>query len=232
MKICIEPKVFSELGEGFAVGVVACSGVKNTKSSPELVEMLRDVEELIRVNFTPESLGAHPLVSAWKAAAAHYGPEFEHHQSKVEKLMKSVLEGHSLKSSTMLADLCTFISLKHLLPVGIVDTARLTGKLSFGIARGGEIFDSGKTKTKPARGELILRDSIDILSRKLDYDVSPKAEPKLSTKNAVVHTELVPPMATEKLGQVLEELATLIKIFCGGKVRRMVIGKGKDSAEV
>ena len=231
MKVEIDKKVFSSFNQKFMVGVIRCAGIDNSGSPADIHEMLRDIEELIRVNFTPITIKTHNLITAWQAAVAHFGEKAKHYQSNVERMMKLVLDGEDIKSVNKLHDLCNFISLKYLVPMGVNDSKKISGNLRFVIASGKEKFHADKEATGVEAGELILRGNAEVLSRKLDYRQSPKAAVSEKTKNAVVHIEAVPPVSEEKLRNITEELAGLIRIFCGGKIKRAVLSKKKPSVD-
>ena len=231
MKIEIDKKVFDGFHQKFMVGVIWCKGVDNSGNPADIYEMLRDVEELIRVNFTSITIKTHNLITAWQAAVAHFGEKAKHYQSNVERMLKSILDGEGIKSENKLVDLCNFISLKYLVPVGVNDSKKIAGNLSFTIASGKEKFHIDRKTVHPEAGELILRGSVEVLSRKLDYRQTPRALVSKSTKNAVVHIEAVPPVSEQKLANITEELAGLARIFCGGKVKRAVLSNKNPSVE-
>ena len=229
MNVRIAPDVFTKFHEQFAVGVIFCSGIHVGKKSGDVYEMLRDVEELIRVGYTPADVHSHLTFSAWKAAVAHFGEKAAHYESNVEKLMTEVLGGHEIPSVNMLADLCNFVSLKHVIPLGVVDAGTLGKKIEFGLARGDEQFSAGKSSVE--KGELILRDNNGIIFRKLEYAQDERSLVSTSTKQALILVESLPPFTEDKLQYVLEELSGLVRVFCGGKCKRVILDKKKTSVE-
>lgn len=231
MKVAINQKVFENFHEQFMVGLVLCTDINNTGSPADLHEMLRDVAELIRVNFNPINLQTHQLISAWKAAVAHFGGKFQHYQSNVERMMTLILEGDDPTSKNKLADLCNFMALKHITPVGATDAKKVAGNLEFAVAQGDEDFHINAKTTTVEKDELILSDGLDVLARKLDYDTSPKAEVSAKTKHALIHIEALPPISEAKLERIMDELAGLVRVFCGGKTKKAILTKARPSVE-
>ncbi len=230
MKIRIEPQVFEKFHEEFMVGVISCSDISLKGNSSDLQEMLHDVEELIRVSFNPDTVANHQMVSAWKAAVAHFGEKATHYQTNAEKMIRTILEGKEVPHSDKLIDLCNFISLKYIIPLGVFDVQKVESPLFFTLAKGDETFSQKKEAIEP--GELLLCDGEDVLARKLDYVQNPKAHVTVKTKNALITLEALPPINEDKLAAYVDELAGLIRIFCGGKFKKVILSKRKMSADM
>ena len=226
MKVSINKKVFESFNDKFAIGILWCSGINNTGSPADIHEMLRDVEELIRINFNPASLQTHELISAWKSAIAHYGEKAKHFQSNVERMMNHIIEGEDIDTENKLGDLCNFISLKHIIPLGVTDIDKIKDNIEFTLA------SNERWNTVPLeKNELIMNAGDDVLARKLDYIISKKGEVDKKTKNALLHIEAIPPIDENRLMNILEELQGLIRIFCGGKIKKAILKKDKAQIE-
>lgn len=231
MKLAIDPAVFERVHEQFRVGVIHISGLSNRGSAAEIDEMLRDMGELIRLSFSPESIKTHQLLSAWKAAAAHLG-EAQHYESNVERLMGYVLHGREVASRNKLADLCTFMALKYLIPVAALDLAKTGGNLTWKLAGGRESLPTDGKGARIPKGELILSGRRQVLIWKLDYQSNPLAEVSTSTKEALVQITVVPPVTRERLQGHLDELAALLRIFCDGTVRKAILSRERRAVEM
>jgi DNA/RNA-binding domain of Phe-tRNA-synthetase-like protein len=216
MKVAVNSQVFSKL-EGFKVGLIHCSRIDNKGDSGDIHEMLRDVEELIRLNFDSDTLKSDKMISATRAAVEHYG-NVEHYESNVETLMSQVLQGKDIKSESKLVDLCNFVSFKYLLPIGTTDMKKVRGDLQYKLAVSEKIKND-----KIQKGELILKDSLKVISIGFDF-MTDHAATK-NSKKVLVHVEALEPVSVSKLRRIVDELAGLIKIFCGGKVQKAVLHK-------
>ncbi|MBI4153326.1 hypothetical protein HY497_02285 [Candidatus Woesearchaeota archaeon] len=221
MNVRIDKDVFEKFHAEFLVGAIFCSNTDNSRHEPDIHEMLRDMEEFVRVNFSHERAQNNLLVSAWKAASEHFGDQFKHYHTNAERLMMTVLDGGEIQSKDNLTDLCNFISLKHIVPIGAFDARKISGDLAFTIAQGNELF--GK---KPVEaGELLLCDAEAVRARKLQYDIDQKPGVGNATHAALVLVEALPPLHSAQLLNIVAELAGLIKIFCGGKIQKGMLGK-------
>ena len=98
MKISIDKKVFDSFHDEFFVGCIVCTGINNKGASPDGEEMLRDMEEYVRLSFNADTLASHHLVSAWKAATAHYGEKYHHYHTHLEHMFKEILAGKEISS--------------------------------------------------------------------------------------------------------------------------------------
>jgi DNA/RNA-binding domain of Phe-tRNA-synthetase-like protein len=130
-------------------------------------------------------------------------------------LMNKLTEGN-LPRKDRLNDLVVFLSLKYIIPAGAFDADRVKGIRC----------------TIDSSGDLALVDGAHTLARKLQYESSPRAAVNSKTRNAVVLIEALPPFNRSKLESALAELAGLIKVFCGGKIRKIVLDKGKRTADI
>jgi len=213
MKVLITKEVFEKLNPGFIAGVLFCSKIDNRTQEADIHEMLRDIEEFVRVSFGPEN--------ARHLTPAHDGEQFKHYHTNVERLMLDVLDGNEIPSKDKLTDLCNFMSLKHIVPIGALDADKTKGEISFRIAEGKELFG----KQAVMAGELVLCDDTSVLARKLHYEADSRYGITKKTQHALVLVEALPPFDSAQLLNLVAELAGLIKIFCGGKVQSGVLNK-------
>ncbi|HLD33260.1 MAG TPA: phenylalanine--tRNA ligase beta subunit-related protein [Candidatus Nanoarchaeia archaeon] len=224
MNITIHPSVFSEFNENFSVGILYCTDIDNSESPVDIHEMLRDIEEYTRLNFTKDTAKTHHLISAWNAAIAHYGEKFHHYHTNVERLMQQVLDGDEIASSTKIIDLINFFSLKYLVPMGALDASKLASP-EFKVAK-------TSSSTNEEKFELILTDKEKILAHQLNYDVDKKVMPHEDTKTALIYIEALPPTSKAQLEKIMDEIAALIRVFCSGKIKKAVINKENKKASL
>ena len=154
MKLTIEKEV-SDKFPGLNVGIVVAKDIDNKGASKELDKLLKETENLIRLNFVPTDLAKHPLISPWRSAYSDFGAKPSKYNSSVEALMKRVLKGNSVPRINKLVDLYNYLSLKHLIPMGADDTDKVEGDIKLAIAKGDEKFiPLGSKKTEnPEKGE-------------------------------------------------------------------------------
>jgi DNA/RNA-binding domain of Phe-tRNA-synthetase-like protein len=70
-----------------------------------------------------------PKIAAWREAYRVFGVKAKDYPSSVGALYKRVTKGGSVAGINPIVDICNYISLKHMLPVGGEDTEKMTGDL-------------------------------------------------------------------------------------------------------
>ena len=218
MRISIDKKVFEQFHGEFFVGCIVCSGMTNKKSSADSEEMLRDMEEYVKLNFNDDTMKTHHLVSAWKAATAHYGDKYHHYHTHLESMIKEILAGKQVAPENKLMDLVHFFSLKHIVPLTAIDLSKVGKKLNFTLM------------SDDVKNELVFRDETGVLVRKF-AEAKPKDAVTEKTGDALIYVEGVPPLREDHLDNILHEMGDLVKVFCGGKIKRVILTKHKLSAD-
>src|SRR3989344_4129659 len=224
MNITIHPSVFSEFNENFSVGILYCTDIDNSESPVDIHEMLRDIEEYTRLNFTKDTAKTHQLNSAMDAGNEQFGEKIHHYHTNGERRMQQVLDGDEIASSTKIIDLINFFSLKYLVPMGALDASKLASP-EFKVAK-------TSSSTNEEKFELILTDKEKILAHQLNYDVDKKVMPHEDTKTALIYIEALPPTSKAQLEKIMDEIAALIRVFCSGKIKKAVINKENKKASL
>lgn len=215
MKITIDEGVFEKFHKKFLVGLIICKGIDNEKDSSEIHEMLKDIEDYIKLNFNPITIKSHDLISVWQTAVEGFG-KVKNYQSSVEKMMKMALKNEVIPRENRLGDLCNFISLKNIVPLDQIDLEETVSDLDFAV--------KGK--------ELVLKEGGIMISKKFAYVKNRRFEVHRKTKNALVFLEAIPPLTEAKVRKITEELADLIKTFCGGKIKVSILSSKKTEIKV
>jgi DNA/RNA-binding domain of Phe-tRNA-synthetase-like protein len=214
MKVSIDKSVFQHVHPEFMVGVVRCTLLNNRGKSDDIAEMLRDIEEYIRLHFRKDSIAVHQLISPWKAAVAKFGKKAAHYHTHVEEMMEKVIAGRTVQSKDKLNDVVNFFSLKYIVPAMVVDLKKAGKELTF----------------TASHGDLMLKDNRKVLSRKLDYH-SAGAGVSTTTTNALIVVEGLPPLAKQHVVHLLEEVQGLVRFFCQAKTKVAFLDKKNPIVE-
>ena len=232
MKFRIDPAIFSYFPH-LHIGVVSAKGVDNHGECPEILEKIGHVLREIRGRFDRKTLAEHPKIQAWRKAYASFGAKPKKHLSSVESLYRMALEGASLRSINKLVDTYNFISLKHMVPVGGDDLAKVEGNIELRFAVEDESFvplGSGEVQ-KARNGEVVYADMKSILCRRWNWRESEKTKMTERTREVLLVSEGLPPVTAEEMKQIVEELALMVKEYCGGDVNEDVLGGHKNRWE-
>ena len=75
------------------IGVVIAKGADNTGSDEKIYHLLEEVEEFVKLNFTPVELAKHPMISPWRTAFQEFGAKPSSYKSSVEAMMRRIFKG-------------------------------------------------------------------------------------------------------------------------------------------
>ncbi|MBW2984437.1 hypothetical protein KY361_04940 [Candidatus Woesearchaeota archaeon] len=239
-------KIFEEIFKNFPklkVGVIIAKGIDNSKKSSKVASLFNEAVDYVRLTFTPEKstdpklikkhLAKSPLISAWRAEYEEYGTK-EHYNTSVESLMSSILSGKLPKSKNNLLDMCRYLSLKEMVPVGVYDLDKIEGDIYLGLANGGESFMPADSKRAEVmdKNDVICYNGSDILCRRWNWKESGKAEVTEETTNAIIFFDVLPPLMKAELKVILAEAKELIDMACGGKLISKILSKKERTIEI
>lgn len=239
-------KVFNEIFEkyeGLKIGVIVVKDIHNEGSDNKIHHLLYEIENLIRLEFTPEELtkielikekkAKARLISAWRAAYEDFGAKPIHYKTSFENLMNVVLSGENIPKSNKLVDCCNYLALKHFIPISCTDLNKIDGDLFLGFAAGEEWFKLAKNKKEhPEEKEVIYSDSSKVLFRRWNWKQSQDGIVGKNTKNAIIFIDALPPVTTEQLKPIMKEAKELVEMFCKGKVSCYVVDEKNPQIEV
>lgn len=224
MKFIIEYGIFEKF-PGLNVGIVKGKQIDNRGENDEIERLIREREVEIRREFDSETLSQHPKIRAWREAYSSFGAKPKKYKSSVESLYRMILKGNKLRSINKIVDLYNYISLKHLVPVGGDDTAKIEGNIQLKFARGDEPFtplNSEETET-PKEGEVVYTDSEEVLCRRWNWRECDKTKMTEDTREILLVVEGLPPVTKEEVQKVIEELSNLISKYCRSEVRIFIL---------
>jgi DNA/RNA-binding domain of Phe-tRNA-synthetase-like protein len=229
----IFPKIIKKYPK-INIGVIAVKEADNKSSDEKIAHLLEEVEEYIKLNFVPNALAKNPLISPWRAVYQEFGSKPESYKSSVEAMMQRILKGGSVPKINKLVDICNYISLKHLIPLGIYDSDKLQPPISIREAEGDERFTPLGTDKKehPEKGEVIYEDGIKrCICRRWNWRDADATKVTKETKNAVVFIDGLPPITKKKIEEIQVEIQELIEAFCKAKVHTEIAHKELDEVE-
>lgn len=118
----VSKEVFDKLPE-FVVGVVAVTGIDNSKEVPAITKMLEENSEAV-INYFAETGNKaknDPCVTPYREAFRAIGINPNRYSCAAEALMDRLAKGKGLPSINPAVDLGNAISLKYKLPIGAHD---------------------------------------------------------------------------------------------------------------
>jgi len=225
MKIALDKEIFVKYPQ-LKVGFIYAWGIDNRTNLKESIHLLRDVEDAVRLSFHKETVKNHYLISPWAVAQEEFGKEAKHYQTSVEKVLQKVLQRKKIAVTNVVTNILNYIALKHIIPIGVDDTAEVQGDLTFSVATGKE---KKGVLQKLKQGELYYHDEKGILGTKLDYWKNTRTKLIPTSVFGLVHLEALPPLTPKKVQAILKETTDLIQSFCGGKTKVLLLDKKKPT---
>ena len=231
MKFKINDKIFDQF-PGLNIGVVIAKNIDNTGGNPEISHLLQEQLKIVRANFNLETLSEHPKIEPWRKAFSSFRAKPKKYKCSVENLYRTVLEGVELRSINKVVDLYNYISLKQTIPVGGDDINGVDGDIELKFALGTETFTqlNSDRVDNPKEGEVIYADDKEVLCRRWNWRECDKTKMTEKTKNVTLVLEGLPPVTKEEISSAINELAELVKKFCGGEIQQHILNS--DNKEI
>lgn len=210
-RVKIDAKVLS-LVPSANVSVIVVKGLDNKGSNPDIKKLVDGVQRIVAVDMADYK--SHPVIQSWKNIYSSFGSK---HNSSVEALVKRVVNGEGVKEVNKLVDLHNFLSLKHVIPVGVYDLDKVDGNVELAVSNGNEKFvPLGSSDVEhPLVGEVIYRDDMKVLCRRWNNKDSNSTKVDEDTKNAIVFIDSVN-HSRDEIEMISEEAVSLIKEHIGG----------------
>jgi DNA/RNA-binding domain of Phe-tRNA-synthetase-like protein len=144
-------------------GVIHAVGVSNGPASAGLTAAFDAEQRAVRERIGQTPLSELPTLAAWRSVFRAFGVDPTQYRSAAEALLRRLVKQGELPSIGTLVDLANLVSIRHALPVAVIDTRAVRGDILVRLARGDEPWaDLGASETdRPEPGEVIFVDSID-----------------------------------------------------------------------
>lgn len=226
MNIKISAEVFSKFPL-YRRGIVIAHGISNSASPDELIASLRDAENALCLQLTPENITTHPRIESWREAYRSLGVKPSEYRPSMEALVRRVLKRDPLPAISKIVDLGNLVSIQNLVPIGAHAIDLLTADMDLRLATGDEIFEPFGTDIveHPNPSEIIFAEGNTVLTRRWTWRQS-KHTLILPESTAVeFNVDALPPVSDQEVERICNEVAALIQKYCGGNVRHEILSK-------
>ncbi len=212
------------------IGVVIAKGLKNSLETLDVTQKLRKKEAEIRKKYTEASLAEEARIKKWDDAYSSFDAK-KYRASHITMLTR-VLQGSAAANVSSLVDSCSMVALAHMLPVGGDDINNIEGDIILTYTAGNDDFiPLGKKESeKTKEGEIVYRDSKDILSRRWNNRKCEKTKFTTGTRNAILYCESL--TGEELARDAAEEMRKLAKSVLGADAEVFIINKVHNCLDI
>jgi DNA/RNA-binding domain of Phe-tRNA-synthetase-like protein len=234
MKYTAAKEIF-EMYPGYVRGVVVARGVTNgEQQNADILALLREAEEAVRQRADLEDISQHPRIASWRAAYAKFGARPSKFHSSIEAMVRRVRKGGELPYINDLVALGNSISLRYLLPVGGHDVGVAENDLWLKLAQGDELFTPFGTEMveNPEPGEVVYLDGQQVLCRRWTWRQAQHTILTPESGHVAINVDGLPPVMAREIEAICEELAGLVRKFCGGEVTCRYLREDNPAIEV
>tara|TARA_Y100000310_G_C20579466_1_gene762222 strand:- start:265 stop:969 length:705 start_codon:yes stop_codon:yes gene_type:complete len=220
MDFSVSSDVFKQYPD-LIIGVIVATEVNNADHSPEIAALLRQAEAHVQSTIDVETFKEHPNIAALQEVHRSFGSNPNKFPPSTQALVKRVLKGGQLPSINPIVDLYNVISLRHIVCAGAEDLDACEGNIRLTYADGNESFKSlgEENEDPPEAGELVYKDDVGIICRKLNWREGDRTKITDDTQNAVIVVEGFSPFTHEELTQTMTELSELLQKYCRAQTR-------------
>jgi DNA/RNA-binding domain of Phe-tRNA-synthetase-like protein len=199
-----------------------------------LEEAVRRAEAMAAADLANAQLAEIPELAVWRAAYKRFGVKKTSYRSSVERLLKQAQQGRGLPRVGALVDCYNAVSLRHRMPIGADDLAKLSGDLAFRVARDGDNFfalgASPAQDDPPKSGEVVYADAEKILCRRWNWYQDARSATTPQTRDAALTVQWLGGAAD--LERATEELCAWLGEFGGARTAWVIADARQPRAEV
>ena len=228
----LEPD-FLELFPDVTIAIAVVRGIDNRVEDPEIWPMLEIEIERAAASLSDGEISQHPAVVPWRAAFARFGVKPSKYRSSIEAMLRSAHSGR-LRSIDSLVDLYNTISLRHQLPVGGEDLAKILGDIRLTRAHGDELFVplGAEAPESPPPGAVIYRDDESVICSCWNWREAERTMLTPETTEAVLVIESIPPLDPAAVHIAIDDLAALVTRHLGGTAAVTVLNADNPMVEI
>jgi lysyl-tRNA synthetase class 2 len=233
MKDIVAKEVLAKFPD-YIRGVVIAKGVNNRGENQKLVKLLSEVVAKATQDQSLLEIKSHPRIASWRQAYSDFGTNPNKFYCSIESLGRRARRGDQLPYINTLVALFNYFSLKHMVPSGGDDLDSADGDLRLTLAKGDEPFtplNSDEIEYPPV-GEVIYVDNAKVMCRRWNWRQGDQTKLSPETANVAINVDCLPPVSKNEAEAITGELAELVREFCGGEVKYLLLDASRNEAEI
>jgi DNA/RNA-binding domain of Phe-tRNA-synthetase-like protein len=145
---------------GVRAGIVHVIEVDAATSPPSLHDEYVSEQQQVAVRLEDLAIAEIPSIAAWRRVFADFGVKPTQYRNAAESLLRRLSKRGDVPSINPLVDIGNLVSIRHALPVAVIDRAGVDGPIEVRFAAGDEPFeDLGSEEiSHPEPGEVVFVD--------------------------------------------------------------------------
>lgn len=193
-------------------GVLLAEGVVNEPAPPPLADRFAGQQAATLRRLEGVALAELPSIAAWRRAFSRFGAKPTQYRNAAEALLRRLTKQGDVPSISTLVDIGNLVSIRHALPVAVIDLDGIDGGITVRYAQGSEPFsDLGSSDSAhPESGEVVfVDDQSRVHARRWCWRQSAQSATGPDTQRALVVVEGHHDEATADVGAALADLRGL-----------------------
>ena len=201
-------------------GAVAVRGLDNTKSIPELEEMLQANIAVCEQYFAGKKPKETPDIVPYREAFRALDINPNKFLCSIEALLTRIAKGKGFPHINPIVDLGNAISIKYHLPIGAHDLDTIAESLQVRTAHEGDTFIAfGETEEEtPDMGEAIYASGNEVRTRRWTWRQSERGKITEETKVVLFPIDGFADVNAKEVHEAIDEFVTLLRRFFGDGV--------------
>lgn len=211
-------------------GVLLARGVAGGATPAGLAAAFAAEQGAVRARLGAMPLAELPSLAAWRQVFRGFGVNPTQVRSAAEALLRRLTKKGDIPGLNLLVDLGNLVSIRHALPVAVLDTRQVAGVLTVGFAAGGEPFTElgAEGPVCPEPGEVVFRDGAGVVhARRWCWRQSAQSAARESTTEALITVEGHHDGADADVAAAVADLTELLAAFAGARCEAAVLGPGR-----
>lgn len=207
-------------------GLLHARGVANDPSPDGLRAAFRCEQEAALERLAAQAIADLPSIEAWRRAFSAFGVKPTQYRSAAEALLRRLQKQGEIPSIALLVDIGNLVSIRHALPVAVLDLRAVTGPTTVRFATGEERFTDLGTggPAPPEPGEVVFVDDAGLASaRRWCWRQSLESSAGASTTEILVTIEGQHETAEGDVAAALDDLEALLAELLPGSARKRAL---------
>jgi DNA/RNA-binding domain of Phe-tRNA-synthetase-like protein len=193
--------------------VIHATGLDNGPSSPGLLDEYRAEQQAASERLSATPIADIPSIAAWRRAFTQFGAKPTQYRNAAEALLRRLDKHGDIPTISTMVDVGNLVSIRHAVPVAVLDRAGIADSITVRFATGDELFtDLGSIEAvHPDPGEVVFvdRDSV-VCARRWCWRQSAQSATSATTTDALIVIEGHHDTARDDIDAAAGDLTSLL----------------------